>query len=353
MGKVRVAIAGVGNCASALIQGCYYYRYGKDTIGLTFPNLGGLTPKDIEFVAAFDVNEKKVGKDLSEAIFEEPNNTVKIVDVPRLDVKVKRAPLLDGIGKYLKDVVKVSDKDTVNVSEELKNSEADILINYVPVGSVKAAKFYAEEALKANTAFINGMPTFIASDESWSKRFQDKNLPIAGDDIMSQLGATVLHKTLVKLCVDRGVRVDETYQLNLGGDTDFLNMLEEARLKEKRESKTSSVIAMADYNIPVRIGPSDYVNFLNNDKVCYIWIKGRYFGLVPLTMEVKLHVVDAYNSAGIMIDAIRGTKIALNRGIGGALISLSAFCFKHPPLQMPYQEAKRAFIEFVEGKRER
>jgi len=353
LGKIKVAIAGVGNCASALIQGCYYYRNSKDNLGLTFPNLGGLTPQDIEFVAAFDINEKKVGKDLAEAIFAEPNNTLKICDVPKMGVKVKKAPILDGLGKYLKDVVRVSDESEVNVAEELKESGAEILINYVPVGSVKAANFYAEEALKAKVAFINGMPTFIASNEDWSKRFQEKNIPVAGDDIMSQLGATVLHKTLIKLCVDRGVKVDETYQLNLGGDTDFLNMLEESRLKEKRESKTSSVVAMADYKIPVRIGPSDYVNFLNNEKVCYIWIKGRYFGLVPLTIEVKLHVIDAYNSAGIMIDAIRGTKIALNRGIGGALISLSAYCFKHPPIQMPYQEAKRAFLEFIEGKRER
>ncbi|MEM1524603.1 MAG: inositol-3-phosphate synthase [Nitrososphaerales archaeon] len=355
MTRVKVAIVGVGNCASALLQGVYLYRNRKmnEAIGLTQYNLGGITPKDIEFVAAFDIDERKVGKDLSQAIFEKPNNTIKVCDVPNLGVKVKKGPVLDGLGKYLKDVIKISPNEPVDVVKEIKDSGAEILINYLPVGSTKATAFYAEAALKAGAAFINAMPVFIASNEGWQARFIEANLPVAGDDVMSQLGATVLHKTLIKLCVDRGVKVDETYQLNIGGDTDFLNMLEESRLADKRESRTSAVRAMSPYPIPTRIGPSDYVEFLNNEKVCYIWIKGKYFGGAPITIEVKLHVIDAFNSAGIIIDAIRGVKIALMRRITGPLISLSAYCFKHPPIQMPYEEAKKAFLEFIEGKRER
>ena len=353
MSKVRVAIAGVGNCASALVQGLHHYsRKGPDE-GLTYWDVGGYTPKDIEFVAAFDVNSKKVGKDLSQAIYQAPNNTLKIVEVPAVGVKVKRGPLLDGIGKYLEGVVQVSNQPEVDVATELKESGAEILINYLPVGSTAASHSYAEAALDAEVAFVNAIPVFIASDKTWADRFSRAALPIAGDDVMSQVGATVLHKTLVKMAVDRGVKVDETYQLNIGGDTDFLNMLEESRLKDKRESKTSAVRAMSPYEVPTRIGPSDYVPFLENDKVCYIWLKGRYFGGTTVKMDVKLHVVDAYDSGGVMVDAIRGTKLALDRGTSGQLESLSAFCFKHPPVQMPYPAAKAAFEEFASGKRER
>ena len=353
MSKIRVAIAGVGNCASALVQGLYYYaRKGPDE-GLTYWDVGGYTPKDIEFVAAFDVNSRKVGKDLSQAIYQAPNNTLKIVEVPAVGVKVKRGPLLDGIGKYLKGVVQVSNQPEVDVATELKESGAEILINYLPVGSTAASHSYAEAALDAGVAFVNAIPVFIASDKQWADRFSRAALPIAGDDVMSQVGATVLHKTLVKMAVDRGVKVDETYQLNIGGDTDFLNMLEESRLKDKRESKTSAVRAMSPYEVPTRIGPSDYVPFLDNDKVCYIWLKGRYFGGTTVKMDVKLHVVDAYDSGGVMVDAIRGTRLALDRGTSGQLESLSAFCFKHPPVQMPYPAAKTAFEEFTSGKRER
>jgi myo-inositol-1-phosphate synthase len=355
MPKIRVAIAGVGNCASAIVQGVNYYSaIGKSDDGLTYWKIGKYTPEDIEFVAAFDVSSKKVGKDLSEAIFQKPNNTVKIFDVRNLGVEVKRGPLHDGIGKYLKEVVPVSSAEgEADVVEELKRSGAQILINYLPVGSTNAAHAYADAALEAGTAFINAIPVFIASDEKWARRFANAKLPIAGDDVMSQVGATVLHKTLVKMCVDRGVKVDETYQLNIGGDTDFLNMLEESRLIDKRESKTSAVRAMSPYAVPTRIGPSDYVQFLDNDKICYIWLRGRYFGGVPVKMDVKLHVVDAYDSGGVMVDAIRGSKIALDRGIGGPLTSLSSFCFKHPPVQMPYTEAKVAFEEFISGKKTR
>ena len=353
MGKIRVAVAGVGNCASAIIQGAHYYSVHGQDDGLTYWKVGGYTPEDIEFVAAFDVSAKKVGKDLSEAILAKPNNTLKIAEVPRTGVTVKRGPLMDGIGKYLKDVVPISKEQEVDVVEELDRSGAEILVNYLPVGSTSASRFYAGAALKAGAAFINAIPVFIASDAEWAERFSRAKLPIAGDDVMSQYGATVLHKTLVKMAVDRGVKVEETYQLNIGGDTDFLNMLEEERLKDKRESKTSAVRAMSPYAVPTRIGPSDYVPFLDNDKVCYVWLKGKYFGGTTVKLDVKLHVVDAYDSAGVMVDAIRGAKVALDRGIGGQLTSLSAFCFKHPPIQMPYPEAKASFEEFSSGKRER
>ena len=348
-----MAIAGVGNCASALVQGLQYYSKKGPAEGLTYWDLGGYTPKDIEFVAAFDVNSRKVGKDLSQAIFQPPNNTVKIVDVPKLGVQVKKGPVLDGIGKYLKDVVSVSGLPARDVAQELKDSGAEILVNYLPVGSTEASRNYAEAALAAGVAFINAIPVFIASDSTWAARFEKAGLPVAGDDVMSQIGATVLHKTLVKMAIDRGVRVDETYQLNIGGDTDFLNMLEESRLKDKRESKTSAVRAMSPYEVPTRIGPSDYVPFLENDKVCYIWLKGRYFGGSVVKVDVKLHVIDAYDSGGVMVDAIRGARVALDRKVGGQLVSVSAFCFKHPPVQMPYPAAKAAFEEFTSGERER
>ncbi|MEO9365320.1 MULTISPECIES: inositol-3-phosphate synthase [Candidatus Nitrosocaldus] len=353
--KVRVAIAGVGNCASALIQGTRYYAqaHEDDATGLIAYSLGGIEPGDIEFVAAFDVAENKVGKDLAEGIFEEPNNTLKVCDVERLGVKIEKGEVHDGIGRHLSNIVKVSSEAPVDVAKRLEEVKADVLINYLPVGSVKGTMYYAEQALKAHTCFINAMPVFIASDERWQSRFVEQCLPVAGDDVMSQLGATVLHKTLIKLLVDRGVKVEHTYQLNIGGDADFYNMLDEERLEQKRESKASAVRAMLPYEVPMRIGPSDYVPFLANEKVCYIHIKGRYFCNVPLEINVKLNVIDAFNSAGVMIDAVRAARIALDRGISGPLVSVSAYCFKHPPVQMPYNEAKQAFMEFVQGKRDR
>ncbi len=351
--KVRVAIAGVGNCASALVQGTRYYSHENDSTGLIAYDLAGITPSDIEFVAAFDVAANKVGKDLAEGIFAEPNNTLKVCDVESLVVKIEKGEVHDGIGRHLSNIVKVSDEPAVDVAKRLKETKADILINYLPVGSVKGTMYYAEQALNAGVAFINAMPVFIASDRRWEERFANKGLPVAGDDVMSQLGATVLHKSLIKLLVDRGVKVEETYQLNIGGDADFYNMLDEDRLEHKRESKASAVKAMLPYDVPMRIGPSDYIGFLKNEKVCYIYIKGSYFCNVPLEINVKLNVIDAYNSAGVMIDAIRATKVALDRGVSGALTSVSAYCFKHPPAQMPYNDAKQAFMEFIEGKRER
>ena len=354
--KVRVAIAGVGNCASALIQGTHYYKSNKeDSIGITAYNLGGLEPGDVEFVAAFDVIDSKVGKDLSEAIFAKPNNTVKICDVEKMGVKVDKGEVLDGIGRHYSEKVRISDKSvaTTNIAKILKDTHAEILLNYLPVGSRQATQFYAERCLDAGVCFLNAIPVFIASMPKWQQAFQDRGLACAGDDVMSQLGATVLHKTLVKLFVDRGVKIDETYQLNIGGDMDFYNMLDEERLEDKRISKTSAVAAMAPYQVPMRIGPSDFVGFLENDKVCYISIKGKYFGNISLDLDLKLRVVDAYNSAGVMIDAVRGTKLAIDRGISGPLESISAYCFKHPPIQMPYSQAKTNFVQFIEGKRER
>jgi myo-inositol-1-phosphate synthase len=357
--KIKVAVAGVGNCASALIQGIAYYRMDdnkdklNDSIGLTSFNLGGYEPGSIEFVAAFDVTDSKVGKDLSEAIFTEPNNTAKIANIEKSGIIVEKGEVLDGLGRHYHEKVRASDKPTANVSKILRDSGAEILLNYLPVGSRQGTRYYAEASLDANCAFINAIPVFIASNAKWQQAFEDRGLPCAGDDVMSQLGATVIHKTLVKLFVDRGVKVDQTYQLNIGGDMDFYNMLDEERLEDKRVSKTSAVAAMAPYEIPMRIGPSDFVPFLNNDKVCYISMKGRYFGNIPVELDLKLRVVDAYNSAGVMIDAVRAAKMALDRGISGPLESISAYCFKHPPKHLPYSIAKSNFLEFVEGKRER
>lgn len=351
--KIKIAIAGVGNCASAIIQGGKYYTQNThDTIGLTAYNIGGYEPGDIEVVAAFDVADTKVGKDVSEAIYARPNNTITVAEVPKMGVEVQKGPTLDGIGRHLSRIVTISKEPDVNVKKVLQDTGAEMLVNYLPVGSTNAVKHYASQALEAGIGFLNAIPVFIASEPKWQQAFADKKIPLAGDDVMSQLGATVVHKTLVKLFVDRGVQIDGTYQLNIGGDMDFFNMLDEERLEDKRISKTSAVKAMADYDIPMRIGPSDYVDFIDNEKICYINLEGKYFGKIPVKLDLKLKVIDAYNSAGIMIDAIRGLKIALDRKLYGPMTSISSYCFKHPPIQMPYAEAKKAFGEFVEGKRD-
>jgi len=349
--RIRVALAGIGNSASALVQGVSYYKSGGS--GLAYPVIGGYSLEDVEFVSAFDVSKRKVGKDLAEAIFAFPNNTIEMCKIAKTGLVVKRGPLLDGFGKYIREVVDVSETKEVDVVDELKKSGAEILINYLPVGSEKGSRFYADCALRAGVAFANAMPTFIASEPTWQERFRQRGLPIAGDDIMSQLGATVLHKTLIKLFVDRGVKIGESYQLNVGGDADFLNMLEQERLKSKRVSKTSAVRAMVPYEIPLRIGPSDYIPFLENEKICYIWIKGSYFGGAPIKLDLKLSVIDSPNSAGVMVDVIRALKIALDRKIGGPLVSVSAYAFKHPPEQMPYEQAKIRFESFMQGLIER
>jgi len=319
-------------------------------------NFGGYHVRDVKFVAAFEVNKNKIGRDLSEAIFTAPNCCAKFADVPKLGVKVSAAPALDGVAEHMREVFNVykeGEVKPVDVVEVLKGSKAEILVNYLPVGSHGAARFYAQAALDAGCAFINCMPEFIGSDFGWGKKFEEKGLPIAGDDIKSQLGATILHRALARLCVDRGVIMDETYQLNLGGDTDFLNMTVEERLKTKRISKTEAVTSLVPYDLPTRIGPSDYVPFLGNKKICYLWLKGRKFGDRPLTVMVKLEVEDSPNSAGVVIDIIRAVKIALDRKIAGQLLSISSYAFKHPPIQVPDSLAKQSVEEYIQGKRER
>ena len=357
MPDIHVALVGVGNSASALVQGVQYYRDAKENAsvpGLMHVSFGGYHIRDVKFVAAFEVNKKKIGKDLSEAIFTEPNCCAKFADVPRLGVKVSAAPMLDGVAPHMKEtfhVYKEGELEPVDVVQTLKKTNAEILVNYLPVGSHDAARFYAQAALDAGCAFVNCMPEFIASDFAWAKKFEEKNLPVAGDDIKSQVGATILHRNLAKLCVDRGVIIDETYQLNLGGDTDFQNMTVEERLKTKRISKTEAVTSLIPYDLPTRIGPSDYVPFLGNKKICYLWLKGRKFGDRPLTIMVKLEVEDSPNSAGVVIDIIRAVKLALDRKIAGQLLSISSYAFKHPPIQVPDPVAKQSVEEFIQGKR--
>jgi len=357
--EIRVAIVGVGNSASALVQGVQYYKEANEDVsvpGLMHVNFGGYHIRDVRFVAAFEVNKNKIGKDLSEAIFAEPNCCAKFAEVPNLGVKVSAAPVLDGVAPHMREPFNVyteGEVEPVDVVETLKRMKAEILINYLPVGSRKASRFYAQAVLDAGCAFINCMPEFIASDQAWARKFEERELPIAGDDIKSQVGATILHRNLAKLCVDRGVIIDETYQLNLGGDTDFLNMTVEERLKTKRISKTEAVTSLVPYDLPTRIGPSDYVPFLGNKKICYLWLKGRKFGDRPLTIQVKLEVEDSPNSAGVVIDIVRAVKLALDRKIGGQLLSISSYAFKHPPIQVPDSLAKQSVEEFIQGKRER
>ena len=359
MPDIRVAIAGVGNCASALIQGVEYYKKApeeENVPGLMHVNFGGYHISDIKFVTAFEVNRRKIGKDLGEAIFMEPNACAKFAEVPNLNVKVLSGPILDGVAPHMRESFQIyneKEKKPVDVGKALKEAEADMLVNFLPVGSYKAARHYAQAALDAGCAFVNCIPEFIASNNSWSKRFEEKQLPVAGDDVKSQLGATILHRNMVKLCVDRGIEVEETYQLNLGGNTDFENMTVEERLKTKRISKTEAVTSLVPYKVPTRIGPSDYVPFLGDKKICYVFIKGKKFGNQPVTVKVKLEVEDSPNSAGVVIDVIRAVKLALDREIGGSLTSISSYAFKHPPVQVPDDVARQWVEDFITGKRER
>jgi myo-inositol-1-phosphate synthase len=354
-GKVRVAVVGVGNCASSFVQGVHYYRDAspKDFVpGLMHVDLGGYHIRDIEFVAAFDIDKKKVGLDLSEAIFAGANNTVKFSDVPNLGVKVHRGMTHDGIGKYLADIVEKAPGETSDVVGILKKTQADVVVSYLPVGSEEATKWYVEQALQAGVAFVNCIPVFIAREPYWQKRFEEKHLPIIGDDIKSQVGATIIHRVLTRLFRDRGVKLERTYQLNFGGNTDFLNMLERERLMSKKISKTRSVTSQLDYDLGkdnVHIGPSDYVPWLNDRKWAYIRLEGRSFGDVPLNVELKLEVVDSPNSAGIVIDAVRCCKLALDRGIGGALEGPSSYFMKSPPVQYADNDARRLVEEFIDG----
>jgi len=355
-GKVRVAVVGVGNCASSLVQGVHYYRDAstKESVpGLMHVNLGGYHVSDIEFVAAFDIDKNKVGLDLSEAIFSKPNNTVKFADVPKTGVKVQRGMTHDGIGKYLSEVVQKAPGETSDVVGILKKTKADVVVSYLPVGSEEATKWYVEQALTAGVGFVNCIPVFIAREPYWQKRFLEKNLPIIGDDIKSQVGATITHRVLTRLFMDRGVRLDRTYQLNFGGNTDFLNMLERERLMSKNISKTRSVTSQLDYDIGadnVHIGPSDYVPWLLDRKWCYIRMEGTTFGDVPLNAEIKLEVWDSPNSAGVVIDAIRCCKLALDRGLGGTIVAPSAYFMKSPPRQIPDDRAREDVEEYIKGR---
>jgi myo-inositol-1-phosphate synthase len=358
LAEIRIALVGIGNCASALVQGREYYKNAEEDVtvsGLMHVNFGGYHIRDIKFVAAFDINKHKIGKDLAEAIFTEPNCCAKFSSVPLSGVIVSPGPILDGAAEHMKAPFKAYDDENqrVNVVEILKDTRAEILVNFIPVGSRRATHFYAQSALEAGCAFANCIPEFIASDPEWSRKFQEKGLPVAGDDVKSQLGATILHRNLVKLCLDRGVTVDETYQLNLGGNTDFQNMTVEERLKTKRISKTEAVTSLVPYDVPTRIGPSDYVPFLGDRKICYIFLKGRKFGNQPVTVKAKLEVQDSPNSAGVVIDVIRAVKLALDRKIAGPLVSISSYAFKHPPTQVPDPVARQWVEDYINGKRQR
>ena len=356
--KVRVAIIGVGNCANSLVQGVHYYKDAPDDAeipGLMHATVGGYHVRDIEFTAAFDVVEGKVGKDLSEAMWAEPNNTIKFTDVPHMGVKVSRGMTHDGLGQYVSTVVKKAEGPTDNIVQILKDTKTDVVVNYLPVGSEMATKWYVEQVLEAGCAFVNGIPVFIATSPYWSKRFEEKGLPIIGDDIKSQVGATITHRVLTNLFKDRGVHLDRTYQLNFGGNMDFYNMLERSRLESKKISKTQAVTSQLPYEMEetdVHVGPSDYVPWLTDRKWCHIRMEGRAFGDVPLQMEVKLEVWDSPNSAGVIIDAVRCAKIGLDRGIGGPLIAPASYFMKSPPTQFTDDVARRRVEEFIAGEAE-
>lgn len=356
MGKVRVAIAGVGNCAAALVQGVEYYKDASETEfvpGLMHVNLGGYHIKDIEFVAAFDVDSNKVGKELTEALLTPPNNTIQFARVPPTNVEVQRGPTFDGLGKYYRETIEEAKDSPVDVAQVLRDRKVDVLVNYLPVGSERAVKWYADQALEAGCGMVNCIPVFIAKNKEWQDKFQKAGLPIIGDDIKSQVGATIVHRVLTRLFRDRGIKLLDTSQLNVGGNMDFKNMLEEERLSSKRISKTDAVISQLDYDIGsehVHIGPSDYVPWLTDRKWCYICMKGSAFGDVPLNLELKLEVWDSPNSAGIVIDAIRCCKLALDRGISGSLIAPSAYFMKSPPIQYSDSEARDMVEAFIAGR---
>jgi myo-inositol-1-phosphate synthase len=363
MGSVRVAIVGVGNCASSLVQGVEYYKDADPTTGvpgLMHVEFGEYHVSDVEFVAAFDVDDKKVGKDLSEAINASENNTIKIADVPTTGVEVQRGHTLDGLGKYYRQTIDESGAEPVDVVQVLKDRKVDVLVSYLPVGSEQADKFYAQCAIDAKVAFVNALPVFIASDPEWAAKFEAAGVPIIGDDIKSQVGATITHRVMAKLFEDRGVVLDRTYQLNVGGNMDFKNMLERERLESKKVSKTQAVTSNLTGPLSglvdsknVHIGPSDYVAWLDDRKWAYVRLEGRAFGDVPLNLEYKLEVWDSPNSAGIIIDAIRAAKIAKDRGIGGALLSASSYLMKSPPEQRPDDLGRAKLEAFIAGTEER
>jgi myo-inositol-1-phosphate synthase len=353
--KVRVAVIGVGNCASSLVQGVHYYRDAKpgDRIpGLMHVQLGDYHISDIEFTCAFDIDVNKVGKDLSEAIFSKPNNTYKFTDVPYSGCCVYRGMTHDGLGKYLSQVITKAPGETSDIVKILQETQTDVVVSYLPVGSEQATKWYVEQILQAGCAFVNCVPVFIAKEAYWQRRFTERGLPVIGDDIKSQVGATIVHRTLANLFVDRGVQLDRTYQLNFGGNTDFMNMLERERLESKKISKTNAVTSQLPYELPegnVHVGPSDYVPWLTDRKWAYIRLEGTTFGDVPLNVELKLEVWDSPNSAGVVIDAVRCAKIAMDRGIGGPLLAPSSYFMKSPPEQYTDTEAHQKVESFIKG----
>lgn len=364
MSTIRVALVGVGNCASSLVQGVEFYRNAPEDAkvpGLMHVTMGGYHVGDVEFVAAFDVDAEKVGLDLSEAIFSSENNTIRFADVPHLGVTVQRGHTHDGLGQYYSDTISESAAEPVDVVQVLRDSKADVLVSYLPVGSEEADKFYAQCAIDAGVAFVNALPVFIASDPGWAKKFADAGVPIIGDDIKSQVGATITHRVLAKLFEDRGVRLDRTYQLNVGGNMDFKNMLQRDRLESKKVSKTQAVtsnlahgqLAGVKEHRNVHIGPSDYVAWLDDRKWAYVRLEGSAFGEVPLNLEYKLEVWDSPNSAGIIIDAIRAAKIAKDRGIGGPIVSACSYFMKSPPVQLEDQQGREQLEAFIDGKVDR
>jgi myo-inositol-1-phosphate synthase len=359
MGSVRVAIIGTGNCAASLVQGVHYYADADPDAsvpGLMHVRFGDYHVNDVEFVAAFDVDAKKVGFDLSEAILSSENNTMRICDVPPLGVTVQRGHTMDGLGKYYRETIEESDAAPVDVVQALRDARADVLVSYLPVGSEQADKFYAQCAIDAGVAFVNALPVFIASDPEWAAKFEAAGVPVIGDDIKSQVGATITHRVMAKLFEDRGVVLDRTYQLNVGGNMDFKNMLERDRLESKKISKTQAVTSNLQHDLGsrnVHIGPSDYVQWLDDRKWAYVRLEGRAFGDAPINLEYKLEVWDSPNSAGIIIDAIRAAKIALDRGIGGALTSASSYLMKSPPVQRPDDEGRASVEAFIRGEVER
>jgi myo-inositol-1-phosphate synthase len=359
MGSVRVAIVGVGNCASSLVQGVEYYKDADPASrvpGLMHVQFGPYHVSDVEFVAAFDVDAKKVGRDLAEAIGASENNTIKICDVPPVGVTVQRGPTLDGLGEYYRELITESDDPAADVVQALRDARADVLVSYLPVGSEQADRYYAECALKAGVAFVNALPVFIASDPEWAAKFTEAGVPIIGDDIKSQVGATITHRVLAKLFEDRGVELLRTYQLNVGGNMDFMNMLERSRLQSKKISKTQSVTSQIPHEMEraaVHIGPSDHVPWLDDRKLAFVRLEGKAFGDVPLTLEYKLEVWDSPNSAGVIIDAIRAAKIGLDRGIGGPLLSAASYFMKSPPEQYGDDAARDAVERFIRGEVDR
>jgi myo-inositol-1-phosphate synthase len=356
MGSVRVAIAGVGNCAASLVQGVEYYKDADPDArvpGLMHVQIGEYHVRDVQFVAGFDVDAKKVGQDLAHAIVSSENNTIKIADVPPTGVTVQRGPTLDGLGKYYLETITESDEEPVDVAQVLRDTEADVLVCYLPVGSEDAAKYYAQAAIDAGVGFVNALPVFIAGTKEWADKFTEAGVPIVGDDIKSQVGATITHRVLAKLFEDRGVILDRTMQLNVGGNMDFKNMLERERLESKKISKTQAVTSQLDHDLGknnVHIGPSDYVAWLDDRKWAYVRLEGRAFGDVPLNLEYKLEVWDSPNSAGVIIDAVRCAKIALDRGIGGPILSASSYFMKSPPEQYRDDDARQAVEDFIAGR---